>query len=94
MAPSIALPFLLLATMSTNEPRPPLWRVMHDAYLRSALSWQNLVGPEGHIGFAAEIRAIADEIDGRFLVGVVPDPMAIEIALWLRIEANRSEAGE
>ena len=51
--------------MTTPTPdRPPLWRVMHDAFLSSTLS-----GEEGHQGFAAEIRALRD-----WLVPEEPEP--------------------
>jgi len=63
----------------------PLWRMMHDAYLKPKLS-----GPEGHLGFAAEIRAIAGEMSDVFdLTGD-----AGRVFEWLLAEADRAEAGE
>jgi hypothetical protein len=69
----------------------PLWRVMHNAYDNStkpegAEDWEN------EHGYAAEIRAIADEIDERFKR--LDYMTAEEITTWLRAEANRAEAGE
>ena len=51
--------------MTTPTPdQPPLWRVMHDAFLSDMLS-----GAEGRQGFAREIRAVRD-----WLVADGPEP--------------------
>ena len=73
--------------MTTLTPdRLPLWRVMHDAFLSRDLS-----GPHGRLGFAQEIRAIADEMVMQF------DPWLAEhaaVADWLEAEAQRAERGD
>ena len=76
--------------ITTTDPTnyPPLWRMMHDAYLKPKLS-----GPEGHLGFAAEIRAIAEWIEtrnGRRMASIAVG--AREVAAQLRAEADRAEA--
>ena len=85
--------------MSTPTPdRPPLWRVMHDAFLSSTLS-----GAEGRLGFAREIRAVRD-----WLVPDEPEPEPGDRyeqrhIIWrhnqrlraqLTAEANRAERGD
>lgn len=77
--------------MTTPTPaRPPLWRVMHDAFLSSMLS-----GEEGHQGFAHEIRAVRDHL----FPGGRPDPVGVSpdcLAIWdeLTAEAERAERGD
>jgi hypothetical protein len=60
---------------------------MHDAFLSV-----NLSGGGGHKGFAAELRAIAEEVERRGRKGIDLDPG--ETADWLRDEADRAEAGD
>lgn len=81
--------------MTTPTPdRPPLWRVMHNAFLSSTLS-----GEEGHQGFTQEIRAMRDWL--------VPEEEALaDFAGWFRYrerqllraqltaEAERAERGD
>jgi hypothetical protein len=71
----------------TNEQGRPLWRVMDDAV------WDEVKrgGLVREIR-AAEIRAIADEIEHRGALGLDLDPG--ETADWLRAEAERAERGE
>jgi hypothetical protein len=71
--------------MPDPTPNRPLWEVMHDAYLKCELS-----GPRGHLGFAAELRAIAEEASRRYGGN---DP-AISLIAWLELEADCAEAGE
>ena len=69
----------------TPTPTPkPLWRVMHDAFLASDLS-----GPDGCSGFAAELRAIAEEV--RRLAKLWSSE---EVADWLDMEADLAEKAE
>jgi hypothetical protein len=70
--------------------RPPLWEVMQDAYFKG----RNPGISEPH-GYAAEIRAIADEaqvqFDGHFAGRWEKELRIID---WLRAEADRADAGE
>jgi hypothetical protein len=70
---------------------PPLWEVMHCA-------WSPHRFPGGwRLGYAAELRAIAGELESRrgFLVdGHNLGPESKAIAAWLYAEADRAEAGE
>lgn len=67
--------------MTAPDPaRPPLWRVMHRAHMD--------VDPFNNTrGYAAELRAIADEIPEE-LYG------AGGVKRWLLDEADKAEAGE
>jgi hypothetical protein len=79
-----------MSELNTTPDRPPLWRVMHDAFLSSTLS-----GEEGHQGFAAEIRALRDQIEQRQVddyAVVLPDVQ--EVLNWLTAEAERAERGD
>jgi hypothetical protein len=80
----------------TPTPRRQLWRVMHDAYLKP-----NLSGPRGHLGFAAEIRALADwlvpEADAPTSGGDLAKMkhlVSMRFRAQLLDEADRAEAGE
>jgi hypothetical protein len=66
-----------------SNPNRPLWHVMADA---RGEQWPAL---HRH-GYAAEIRAIADEANRRYEGN---DP-AISLIAWLELEARRAEAGE
>ena len=72
--------------MSSNE---PLWRLLYDAYDNSTDSDGGMQNWSERNGYAAEIRAVADEIEAH--------PMADrciewgEVADWLRTEADRAE---
>ena len=67
------------------KPTEPLWRVMNDAFMDA----------EGSLGVAvaAEIRAIADALQSRFVFCFVESEVEEAVA-WLRAEADRAEAGE
>lgn len=69
--------------------RPPLWVLMPEAFTNSAKKG----GPAWTCrdGTAAELRAIAEEVDRRVAQCLDDDP--VEIATWLRTEADRAEAG-
>ena len=73
--------------MNTPTPnRPSLWRVMQDAYFKGRNP-----GNSDHHGYAAEIRAIADEMVLQF------DPWLEEhaaVADWLEAEARRAERND
>ena len=76
-------------TTPTSD-RPPLWRVMHDAFLSKDLS-----GPHGRLGLAQEIRAVRDEIEQWQIENysvVLPDVR--EVLDWLTAEALRAERGD
>jgi hypothetical protein len=90
--------------MTDPTPNRQLWRVMHDAYLKP-----NLSGPRGHLGFAAEIRALADWLvpeEPPINLGDINMRDISEISRWfqrderqrlrldLLAEADRAEAGE
>ena len=60
---------------------------MSDAYHAVVRDFDNV--PHG---YAAELRAIAEEIDHRVSQCLDDDPA--EIATWLRKEADRAEAGD
>lgn len=71
----------------TDTNRPPLWKVMTDAYDRAPIppagdAWDDL---DRHF-MAAEIRAVADAI---------PEEIygANGVKAWLLEEANRAERG-
>jgi hypothetical protein len=68
--------------------KKPLWEVMDDAV------WNELKrgGLVRQIR-AAEIRAIADEVERRGALGLDLDPLP-ETADWLRAEAERAEKGD
>ena len=78
--------------MKPIEPRPPLWRVMEDAYG----SIQHGPPPPEVECFAAivaaEIRAIRDEIVRRF--DLHDEGPVAGVVAWLSAEATRAEAGE
>jgi len=63
----------------------PLWQVMKDAYMAPPPTATE------EDCYAAEIRAIADEIDERFKR--LDYMTAEEITTWLRAEADRAEVG-
>ena len=74
-----------------GEQQKPLWRVM-DAAMSAVIgnrlrhdTWRKLR--------AAELRAIADEMERRGALGLDLDPLP-ETADWLRAEADRAENGE
>jgi hypothetical protein len=78
---------------------PPLWQVMRRAYDISTVP-QSLIDSSNpqtgdclvdRYGYAAELRAIAEEVDRRVAQCLDDDP--VEIATWLRTEADRAEAG-
>ena len=66
----------------------PLWQVMHDARVDAEMSGDGRSWTE----YAAELRAIADEVERRWVDGV--DFYPLETAEWIRKEADRAEAGE
>lgn len=76
----------------TSSDRPPLWRTMLAAYSNRWLDVElTSTGNAEGLAYAAEIRAIADELVMRF------DPWLAEhaaVAEWLRNEADRAERGE
>jgi hypothetical protein len=74
-------------TTPTPDP-PPLWRVMHDAFLSSTLS-----GEEGHQGFAQEIRAVRDWIQCHSDLTMKPSTWH-QIYDLLTAEADRAEQGD
>lgn len=72
--------------------KPPLWEVMRRAYDASPLAPMDADDDwtDRH-GYAAEIRAVVDEMVMRF------DPWLAEhaaVAEWLTTEADRAERGE
>ena len=73
-------------TDPTPKP-PPLWRVMQDAYFKG----RNPGMSEPH-GYAAELRAIAEEVWRRGSEGIATDYG--DIWNWLHAEADRAEAGK
>jgi hypothetical protein len=87
--PILLTPWLLgilrLPPMTNPNPtnRPPLWQVMQDAYFKAPK-----LGECDRHGYAAEIRAIAEEAHRRrnYSHG--------ELLTWLQSEADRAEAGE
>jgi hypothetical protein len=79
--------------MSNTE--RPLWRVMEDAHRKEAGCifdhlGNTVLGEPDRFTRAAELRAIAEEIDHRVAQCLDDDPA--EIATWLRAEAARAEA--
>jgi hypothetical protein len=72
---------------------PPLWKVMRDAYDRSEAP-PGAIWEDEH-GYAAELRAIAEEIETRYRATPLMMRVGAEdIAKMLRAEADRAEAGE
>jgi hypothetical protein len=70
--------------------RPPLWWIMQGAYFEGRKP-----GHCDRLGYAAEIRAIADEIAARMrLLEKGYNLTAPEMISWLRDEADRAEAGD
>jgi len=68
----------------------PLWVVM-DAAMDAVIG--NRLGPDTWRKIrAAELRALADEIERRGALGLDLDPLP-ETADWLRAEADRAERG-
>jgi hypothetical protein len=69
-----------------NNTNHPLWEAMHCAYSphRAPGQWR--------LGYAAMLRAIADEMERRGDKKLDLDPG--ETADWLRAEADRAEAGQ
>ena len=76
----------------TTPNRPPLWEVMRDAYELLPLPVDANLERIYRNSFAAEIRAIAEEVERRGALGLDRDPG--ETADWLRAEADRAERGE
>jgi len=62
-----------------------LWEVMDEAFHS-----QESLGFRGCLGYAAELRAIADDADAQF-DDYAP---AHKVITWLRSEAQRAERGE
>jgi hypothetical protein len=60
---------------------------MHDAYLYSPIS-----GPRGRMGFAAELRAIAERMSEEWPLSRCEEYG--DIYRWLLTEADRAEAGD
>jgi hypothetical protein len=76
--------------MSNNE---PLWKVMNNAAMQAQKS-----GRDGRLSYAAEILAIAKEIQLRWDNDLpddsdLPGAIGMEIYHWLLAEADRAEAG-
>lgn len=80
-----------------NDTNRPLWQVMRRAYDISTVP-QSLIDSSNpqtgdclvdRYGYAAELRAIADEARRRYEDN---DP-AISLIAWLELEADRAEAG-
>lgn len=72
--------------------RPLLWEVMRDAYNDAFSEYDEITD-----GYAAEIRAIAEELENHksFTVdGYNLSPEGKAIAAWLYTEADRAEAGD
>jgi hypothetical protein len=81
----------------TTRKRLPLWKAMYRAYDMSIVpdTLANSSSQDDSIydryGYAAELRAIADAIrDNDDLY----DSSAVDVALWLREQANRAEVSE
>ena len=91
--PEFALLFTVEDTPVTTDTNRPLWRKMEVAYSES----EKPGGVENWLsehGYAAEIRAIADELQERrsnLETGYNLRPEGI--IAWLRAEADRAEAG-
>lgn len=76
--------------MSNQQPRPPLWRELEAAFVRGRAKRE-----DDCWGYAAEIRAVADELDARFRLATPETFVNLDSALsWLREQAQRAEAGE
>lgn len=73
--------------MSYTPQDQPLWRVMQGAYFEGLKP-----GFSDHPGYAAEIRAVADEVERRGEKGLDLDPG--ETAEWLRAEADLADTDE
>jgi hypothetical protein len=75
----------------TDPTNRPLWQAMQDAYCGTDFTPEPLDAPL----YAAEIRAIAEEIERRRRLlepGYNLSPE--EIIAWLLAEADRAEAGD
>ena len=85
-------PWSYLSPLPVNPPQqsPPLWWVMQGAYFEGRKP-----GHCDRLGYAAELRAIADEIDNRYKVTPYMVRVGTEdVAKMLRAEADLAEAGE
>jgi len=73
----------------------PLWQTMAAARHGRPISDDSMLGQTcGHL-YAAELRAIADEIDNRYKVTPYMVRVGTEdVAKMLRAEADLAEAGE
>lgn len=76
----------------------PLWELLHNAYLKTylALGKASALTPDDaestmRLSYAAEIRALADEVERRGDAELDLDPG--ETADWLRAEADRAQVG-
>jgi hypothetical protein len=79
-----------------DSTREPLWRVLYEAYDRSkapddAEYWDDHDGCAAELRYAAELRAIAEELPARVAFWGEGDSA---IQALLRDEADRAEAGE
>jgi hypothetical protein len=73
----------------TDPDRPPLWKLMADAYHSTVHDFDNV--PHA---YAAELRAIARRIGHEFPFDPSTESSAMNIVCWLRHHADRAEAGE
>ena len=71
-----------------TDQRKPLWEVMDDAF--HAATQGVPINLEARIGAAAQLRAIADEVDAR----IFSDQPIEAVVELLRAEADRAERGE
>jgi hypothetical protein len=74
--------------MTNPTPNRPLWEVMQVAFQDGFEKSRDVGDPDGH-GYAAELRAIAQEIQRRVELWHSDD-----VVRWLHSEADHAEAGE
>jgi hypothetical protein len=78
--------------MTNPTPNRPLWEEMMYAYRRSSApfgeKWAH------YHGYAAELRAIAKEVELGFATYSINGDPVLEVVSWLYREADRAEAGE
>jgi hypothetical protein len=84
----------------------PLWKVMRNAYDRSSVPTEIIEASDSQagdcltdrFGYAAELRAIADEVRQRFFSGKDLDEASTDafgdVIDWLRAEADEAEGKE
>jgi hypothetical protein len=74
--------------MPDPTPNRPLWWIMQGAYFEGRKP-----GHCDRLGYAAELRAIADAAEKRWAY-IYEKALLNEIVAWLRDEADRAEAGD